>query len=197
MYKVFIDNSKVIFKETHEESKQLSKTDIPLMIKNIAKQLNSGTKEIRIESSNIKEVFENFFKNYKKIDAAGGIVFNTQKEFLVISRLGKWDLPKGKVEKDEKIEDAALREVEEECGISNVKRLTEVCKTFHTYNLKGESILKRTIWYHMEYNGEEELIPQIEEGITEVKWLAWADRETIFDNTYGNIIDVIQKTEID
>lgn len=197
MYKVFIDNSKVIFKESDEVLNDSSEENVSLISKNIERQIDSGAKEIVVRADNVKEVFDYFFKSYKKIDAAGGIVFNSKKEFLVISRLGKWDLPKGKVEKDEKIEEAAVREVEEECGITNVNRLNEVCKTYHTYQLNGASILKRTIWYHMEYKGEEALIPQTEENITEAKWLPWADRETIFDNTYGNIIDVIRKTKID
>ncbi len=54
-------------------------------------------------------------KQFKNIEAAGGLVFNAKNEFLLIKRLGKADLPKGKIEKGEDPKTAALREVEEEC----------------------------------------------------------------------------------
>ncbi len=125
------------------------------------------------------------------MEAAGGLVENDCGEYLAIKRLGKWDLPKGKIEKGEKPEECALREVEEECGIHNINIKNNLCNTYHTYQLKGRWILKKTYWYRMEYNGNEELIPQIEEDITDVIWTSDNHTYIIKSNTYKSILDVL------
>jgi 8-oxo-dGTP pyrophosphatase MutT (NUDIX family) len=110
---------------------------------------------------------------------------------LFIKRLGKWDLPKGKLEPNEKKKDAAVREVEEECGIK-IKRLGEkMLKTYHVYEIKGKVALKISHWYAMEAKAKQKLIPQTEENITEVKWFSKNDFSIIRANTYANILDVI------
>ena len=91
---------------------------------------------------------------------------------LWIQRNGKWDLPKGKIETGEEIAAAAIREVEEECGISAPQIKRRLPNTYHTYRLKGQAILKRTYWFEMYYQGNESLIPQEEEDITTAKWCA-------------------------
>lgn len=126
----------------------------------------------------------------KKIIAAGGLVQNTKGEYLFIFRRGKWDLPKGKVDKNEKIEDAAIREVEEECGISGLEIIRPISKTYHTYTIKGEKILKETHWFFMKTNRTEKLIPQTEEDITEAVWADKKEVKTLLENTYDTIKDV-------
>ncbi len=128
------------------------------------------------------------FKNrFKKITAAGGMVRNSNGKILFIFRNGKWDLPKGKVEKGEDIRDAAIREVQEECGIENV-----ICdqialqNTYHIYKEKEEVILKESVWFAMQSN-DQNLTPQLEEGITKVVWLKPNEMSSALKNTYPNI----------
>jgi 8-oxo-dGTP pyrophosphatase MutT (NUDIX family) len=130
------------------------------------------------------------------IEAAGGLVTNQNGEHLFIYRNGKWDLPKGKIEKKEKTRIAAVREVEEECGIKVTKLEEKICKTYHTYIYKGEVVLKKTHWFKMRYKGNAKLVPQLEEGITDVKWFKNEDVPTIINNTFPSIIDVLEKEEL-
>ncbi|RUT79420.1 NUDIX domain-containing protein [Ancylomarina longa] len=140
-----------------------------------------------------EQLFEHFKSCFKYIEAAGGKVFNSDKQVLAIYRLEKWDLPKGKVEKGESVEEAAVREVEEECGISDLKILKELNSTYHTYWMKGRFVLKRTYWYEMAYNGSEKLVPQTEEDIQEVKWLSSDNLDVLKSNTYTSILEVINE----
>jgi 8-oxo-dGTP pyrophosphatase MutT (NUDIX family) len=139
----------------------------------------------------IQHLWSQFVSSFRRINAGGGVVKNKDGKILVIRRKGKWDLPKGKADNDESIEETALREVEEECGIeelTNGKRITE---TWHTYKIEGEKILKRTVWFEMKYHGNKEATPQEEEGITEVRWLKPSEIGCIYEETYASIIDVL------
>ena len=106
----------------------------------------------------------------KPITAAGGVVFNGSQELLVIERLGKLDLPKGKMESEETPEICAVREVEEECALSGLLLEQPLPNTYHMYPHKGAWALKTTYWYQMTVEGEPQLQPQVEEGITAVYW---------------------------
>ena len=127
------------------------------------------------------------------IEAAGGLVFNKDGDILMIFRNGKWDLPKGKLEIGESIEECAIREVEEECGIYGLDITEKLLETYHTYNMDGEEVLKKTYWYKMKTDYSAKLIPQIEEGITKVSWI---DKNQIAEkmrSSYGNISDVLNR----
>ncbi|MEO6148565.1 MAG: NUDIX domain-containing protein [Mucilaginibacter sp.] len=130
------------------------------------------------------------------IEAAGGLVKNDDGNYLFIYRNDKWDLPKGKLEGDEGKKTGAVREVEEECGITVSKLEKKICKTYHMYTLKGEVVLKKTYWYAMKYKGNEKLKPQKEEGITDVRWFKKEDIDPILQNTFPSIIDVLVKTKL-
>lgn len=124
--------------------------------------------------------------------AAGGVVRNRDNQWLLIFRRGKWDLPKGKLDYDESPEHAAVREVHEECGISGVRLLEPVTVTFHTYSEKKKNILKKTHWYAMQYDGEEQPAPQVEEDIEKVVWMTRDEiHQEAFSNTYRSIQDVL------
>jgi len=144
-----------------------------------------------VVADDLSELFEHFKSCFKYIEAAGGLVYNSDAQILAIYRLNKWDLPKGKVEKGESVREAAVREVEEECGISGVKIVKEINSTYHTYWIKGKFVLKRTYWYKMSYLGSEELIPQTEEDIQEVKWLSQDNLSEFKSNTYASILEVM------
>lgn len=138
-----------------------------------------------------KNVFKGIKTRMRVIEAAGGLVTNEDGKYLFIYRHGRWDLPKGKVEPREKKKDAAVREVEEECGLKINKLTEKITKTYHVYEIKGQAVLKISHWYAMQAKGKQKLVPQIEEGITEVKWFAKQDFSVVKANTFNNILEVI------
>ena len=140
---------------------------------------------------NILMVFEEFKACFHVIEAGGGIVLNDKGEFLVIYRNGVWDLPKGKLEKGEDFQTAALREVEEEAGLHGLKILDPLSSTYHTYHLKGKRILKKTKWFVMQYSGSTDPVLQAEEGISDYRWASPGNTGFIRENTYASILDVL------
>jgi ADP-ribose pyrophosphatase YjhB (NUDIX family) len=158
-------------------------------------------KEIIKANENSEEVIVNFLtertmkkilqKRYRIVEAGGGIVINKKGEVLFIHRRGKWDLPKGKLEKHEKVKDGAVREVEEECGISGPIIREELITTFHKFKSKKRECLKKTYWFIMDYDGDEELIPQLEEDITKAKWMGEEKFNKVKSNTFTSISDVL------
>ena len=138
-----------------------------------------------------KSLFRKIKRSMKMIKAAGGLVKNEHKEYLFIFRNGKWDLPKGKIEEGEKTRFAAVREVEEECGISINSSGKKLANTYHIYEYNQQKILKKTSWYKMKADYQVKLVPQLEEGITEVRWLGSGDLMMIRQNTYPLIRDLI------
>ena len=141
--------------------------------------------------------FKSYFKEIKRslnfIKAAGGIVVNEENKYLFIFRNGKWDLPKGKLEMGENTKEAAVREVEEECGIRIDHCGKKICNTYHIYDMNGQGVLKKTSWYRMKAKRQENLIPQIEEGITEVRWLDFAEFSMVRENTFPLIKDLLKE----
>ncbi len=136
-----------------------------------------------------------FSAMFKIIEAAGGLVQNEEGKWLFIFRNGKWDLPKGKIEKGEKVKTAAIREVEEECGISKLQIVKELSSTYHTYFMEEKQVLKRTYWFEMTCADTSALVPQVEEGITDVQWLAKSEFKKVKTNTYESILDVLKALE--
>jgi 8-oxo-dGTP pyrophosphatase MutT (NUDIX family) len=140
-----------------------------------------------------QEFFKSVVKSVTLIEAAGGLVKNEKDEYLFIYRNDKWDLPKGKIEKDEKVKEAAVREVEEECGIKVSALGEKICKTHHVYLNRGEVVLKKTHWFKMQCDDPGAAKPQKEEGITEVRWFQPHHIEPILANTFPSIVDVLVK----
>lgn len=138
------------------------------------------------------EVFEQLLLMLPSIDAAGGVVWQAGK-CLFIFRHKRWDLPKGKIEAGELPDLAALREVQEECGINQLELGDFLAHSYHTYRFQGELVLKRTHWYHMESAFDGTLVPQIEEGIEEVRWIAPEEfDQLVYPNTYLSIAELIR-----
>ncbi|MFK8044171.1 MAG: NUDIX hydrolase [Crocinitomicaceae bacterium] len=190
IYKVFVDNRPVFF-EINAAS-----TDEFLTVKEIKKGLKdfreSDYTELYIEVES-ETVFEAVFEDHKFIEAAGGLVQMNQ-NYLFIKRNNKWDIPKGKLEKGESSEDAAVREIMEECGIINppvIKR--HLANTWHVYFQKEKKFLKKTYWYLLTAaNKNTDFTPQAEEDITEVKYFPKKAFDTIRKNTYNSIKDVLK-----
>ncbi len=150
-------------------------------------------KEIYFFNSSLELLLDYFSSMFRIIEAAGGLVKNEKGEWLFIFRNGKWDLPKGKIEKGEAVKTAAVREVEEECGISGLSILKELPSTYHTYFLEEKNILKRTYWFEMLCKDTSQLVPQTEEGITDVKWIPSTHLKPVYDNTFGSIKEVLKE----
>jgi 8-oxo-dGTP pyrophosphatase MutT (NUDIX family) len=111
----------------------------------------------------------------------------------MIFRRGKWDLPKGKLDKGEKLEDCAVREVEEETGLKDIKLISPLIITYHTYHEGTKFILKESHWYNMKVSGDQKLVPQTEEGIIETKWATIKEAEQLFPQSFPSIVDVIKE----
>jgi 8-oxo-dGTP pyrophosphatase MutT (NUDIX family) len=138
------------------------------------------------------ELKKAFFKKFNIIQAAGGLVNNQKNEILLIFRRGKWDLPKGKLDKGEKLEDCAIREVEEETGLKNIDLAGPLMITYHTYHEGSRFILKESHWYKMKVSGDQQLVPQTEEDIHEIKWVQHKDLKPYLKNTYPSVTDVLE-----
>lgn len=140
---------------------------------------------------NAEKNWQNFCAHFKLVEAAGGLVQNEDGYWLFIYRNGMWDLPKGKLEKGESIEECAVREVAEECGIDEPTIVRQLSTTYHTYTLKEKRVLKPTYWYLMKSEDVSELIPQTEEGITEVKWVSTEKAVELAKDSFGSIKEVV------
>jgi 8-oxo-dGTP pyrophosphatase MutT (NUDIX family) len=147
--------------------------------------------DVIIITENTNQALDEFSSKFTIIQAGGGLVENDKGEFLFIFRRGKWDLPKGKLDEGETIADCALREVEEETGLTNITLLDHLCNTYHVYPEKGKVILKESVWYKMTCASGQLLTPQTEEDILEIRWLTPAAWSTIYDNTFPSIKDVL------
>lgn len=146
-----------------------------------------------IFDTNFSKLKTVFFKHFELIKAGGGLVKNENDEILMIFRRGKWDLPKGKLDEGETLEECAKREVEEETGLHQLTLIKPLLITYHTYHLFGKHNLKETHWYLMKAGGNEKLIPQTEEEISEIVWVKRENLENYLDNTFPTIETVLKK----
>ncbi len=146
--------------------------------------------EITFTVEDYDAVVRGLKKDYTIIKAAGGLVLKSG-EVLMIQRLKKWDLPKGKLDKGEKPKEAAVREVEEECNIK-VRLGKKICLTWHTYKQNGKRILKKTYWYKMYCVDDSKMKPQVEESIEATEWINEKELREAFYNTYPSIRDVFR-----
>ena len=146
---------------------------------------------INNKSKIITENWHDFCSQYNYIEAAGGLVFNSKNQILFIFRNNKWDLPKGKKEQFESLEECALREVEEECGVNGLLIDNKILDTYHTYVQNGVNVLKKTTWYKMHTNLSQSLTPQLSEGIERAIWVNKMDVKSKLQNSYLNIKDVL------
>lgn len=147
--------------------------------------------EITFSVDDYKAVIKFFKSKYTIIKAAGGLVVKDD-EVLLIYRLKKWDLPKGKLDPGEKSKHGAVREVEEECNIK-VALGDKICATWHTYKTNGKRILKKTNWYVMTCVDDSQIKPQVEEDIEEVKWMSEREAYQALYNSYSSIREVFRR----
>lgn len=129
--------------------------------------------------------------SFTMIDAAGGVVSNENGDVLMIYRRGKWDLPKGKRDEGETVEECAAREVSEETGLKTVKIKKEIAETYHIYAQGKGDILKRTFWYDMSARSSDTLKPQAAENILEAKWIPVNKLNLYMHQTYEAVKEVL------
>lgn len=197
MYKVFIREVPVIicnYQQIKADEKGLNivRFEVNFDWEKLTEYL---IKDVFIVGNDVEIIWSSFKQMFTEISAAGGVVENTKGEILCIFRNGKWDLPKGKVEQDEAIEEAAIREVEEECGVEGLSLQKAIENTYHTYEVNGVQILKTTYWFAMKTDYEKLLVPQLEEGITKVEWINKAGLEKVKTNTYRSILELFSNLQ--
>lgn len=189
MYKVFVKDIPIIL-STEKKLNEPFKT-IPLKdaeFKKLVKKIFKGERMyVNLYHKNA-EKFENFLrKQIKVVEAAGGLVKNHKGEFLFIRRNKKWDLPKGKIEKGESNEVAALREVIEETGIQDLKIGDYLQTTYHVFQRNNKFRLKITYWYEMYSEFEGPFVPELSEGIKKVRWKNTDKTQKALTDSYENI----------
>jgi len=165
----------------------------PKQLKEILEEMKTfKIKSHIIYHSNPQEVFDEISNNFSLIKAAGGLIVNEKNQILFIFRNGKWDLPKGKVEKNESNEHAAIRESEEECGVKISYLKQQLLITYHTYTYESKSMLKANYWFLMFADSQQNLTPQLEENIEKVEWKFLEEIPALLENSYDSIRDVLQ-----
>jgi len=198
MYKVFIDNKELVFVESWlKKSKKRTLVvrfddfERAKDILNLRTEL-SEKKRLVVVCDDLDRQFSRIFHKYRKITAAGGVV-RRKSSILAIYRLGKWDLPKGKLEKGEDPEIAAYREIEEECGISGMHIIAKITETYHTYEMNGKLFLKQNYWFYFIYKGDKHLVPQTEEDISVAKWMKISGLKEFESDSYASILEVLKQ----
>jgi len=201
MYEVFLNDRSITLADENEsasldnpeKAERISCRE--LLTERVNRFLSSEEVSIAL-TGQIHILWAEFQLMFKLLPAAGGIV-HCSRGFLFIYRRGKWDLPKGKTETHETSEEAALREVKEETGISNLTIDKSISSTWHIYrspykHSKGEWILKETKWYSMTATGDESLSPETGEDIEEARWFTMEELDDILANTFSSLKKLIQ-----
>lgn len=195
MYKVFV-NDKPLFltnrveKETDFQMFLLESVDIEQLI---IKMFNNQVNKAFLYYPDEKAILKKMKEKIPVVKAGGGLVYNDRGEVLFIFRNGKWDLPKGGTEKGEDMEQTAMREVEEETGVKNLKIVKKLQKTYHIFKRNGQYKLKVTYWYEMKTSYTGKLQGQADEGIEKVVWLKPDEIKDVLINSYENIKLLFEK----
>lgn len=189
MYKVFVNDKPIILttkveQETYFKNYLLDTVQLGKVIKELN---NTNLKEVRLIHKNEDKLLKKFLKKLPVVEAGGGKVYNKEGQILFIYRNDKWDLPKGKAEAKESIEQTSIREVEEETGVKGLKITKPLETTYHIFKRNGKYKIKVTHWFEMTTTFTGNLWPQINEGITKVEWLSEMEAAQALENSYANI----------
>lgn len=149
-----------------------------------------------IPSDDVEATYRQICSEFYEVNAAGGLVRNKRGDYLLISRFGLWDLPKGHQEKGEDISTCAMREVEEETGIHELELHDLICITDHCYLRNNIWHLKHTYWYDMLYTNPLDLTPQSEEDIAKAAWVAKSSLPPYLVNTFPSIAEVFREAKV-
>lgn len=149
------------------------------------------------QSANPDKVFQQVASQYEHWEAAGGLVKNKAGECLLMFRRGHWDLPKGKLDPDETLEECALREIKEETGLFHIHIEKPLTDTWHVYSTEDKNILKQTHWYAVTFTGSELTVPQIDEDIIDIQWIKPEHIRHYLKYSYPNILEVFRSAGMD
>jgi 8-oxo-dGTP pyrophosphatase MutT (NUDIX family) len=189
MHYIFVNDKPIILttiveKETDFKNFLLKDVDIEQALKVLKKP---KIKSVRFIHHNEETLLKKFLKKLPNVIAGGGKVYNEDKEILFIYRNNKWDLPKGKTEPNETIEETAIREVAEETGVAGLEIVKPLETTYHIFKRNGKNKIKITYWFEMKTSFKGKLYPQENEGITKVEWLNQEQSKEALLNSYANI----------
>ncbi|WP_344788198.1 NUDIX hydrolase [Postechiella marina] len=189
MYKIFVNDKPMVLTTLEEEETYFKNYKLKgLSLSKVIKKLNkTELKEARLIHKDEDKLLKKFLKKLPNVIAGGGKVYNQNGDILFIYRNDKWDLPKGKTEKEESIETTAIREVEEETGVTGLEVVKPLEITYHIFKRNGKYKIKITHWFEMKTNFSDALYPQEEEGITKVEWLNEAQASEALKKSYANI----------
>jgi 8-oxo-dGTP pyrophosphatase MutT (NUDIX family) len=199
MYKVHFENRFIVLSSEPDRLQKYGLFhkfhDTDALYKTIADfESDSTIPSLNIYGTDIKHLWKIFRIYFTEVYAAGGLVRHTSGRYLFIEKKGKLDLPKGHIEPGEEPETCAVREVEEECGISGHIILKQINPSYHTYSWKGISYLKKTNWFLMQYDGDMIREPQTDEGITRVEWLFPDEINAIKSSAWLSLMDIINSS---
>ncbi|WP_373056998.1 NUDIX hydrolase [Zunongwangia sp. H14] len=189
MYKVFVNDIPIILSTKKDIGEEYTSFPIKkVRLKKVIKKINKGKLlYVNLYHEEEEKLLKYLLKKLRVVTAAGGMVLNDRDEILFIYRNKRWDLPKGKTEKGERIEDSAIREVEEETGVQDLRITKFLRKTYHVFKRKGKYRLKVTHWYEMRTSYEGELKPELKEGIEKAKWKNLKKSQKALEKSYANI----------
>lgn len=189
MYRVFVNDKPILLTtEISEETNFKNYLLDTVNIEKVIKELNTTDLEaVRLIHKNPDKLLKKFLKKLPNVIAGGGKVYNEQGDILFIFRNNKWDLPKGKAESKESIEETSIREVEEETGVKDLEIVKPLDITYHIFKRHGKYKIKVTHWFEMKTTYSGVLEPQENEGITKVEWLNAAESANALNNSYANI----------
>jgi 8-oxo-dGTP pyrophosphatase MutT (NUDIX family) len=197
MYKIYINDTPLILCENIDKAPAENELKVrynrkPASIFNYIDLLEKTQRfsAVYLVHQDLEQLFADFKSLFKIIEAAGGLVLDAEKKMLFILRRGYWDLPKGKIEKNETIEEAAIREVKEETGINHLKITGSPLLGYHTYRIDQKRILKPTYWFPM-FTEDKNLTLQSEEDIEEGIWVKPLDFIQSNLKIYNNLKDLV------
>lgn len=189
MYKIFVGNKPILLTtEVDPESNFRNYLIDTVDISNVLTQIKKKRYDsIRLIGDDKDQLLKKFLKLLPNVVAGGGKVYNDKGAILFIHRNGKWDLPKGKTESKETIDQTALREVIEETGIQGLSITQPLEITYHIFKRNNIHFLKITYWFEMYSSYDGPFVPQEKEGITKVKWIPEHKLHKVLKNSYANI----------
>ena len=193
MYKIFVSDKPIILtteieKETNFKNYLLKTVKLGSVIRTLNR---TSLQEARLIHKNKNKILKKFLKKLPNVIAGGGKVYNDNGDILFIFRNGKWDLPKGKAEGKETVDQTAIREVEEETGVKGLKISKPLEMTYHIFKRNGRYRIKITYWFEMKTSYTGKLTAQEKEGITKVAWLNREQTQEALKNSYANIKGLI------
>ena len=200
MYKVFFNDRILYLANSFPKTSDNSYDEVikyenhEMLKKAISNFEQADTPNLLIYFEDADYLFRQFASYYSLVKAAGGIVSNPDNQVLLIFRRGKWDLPKGKNEREETLEQTAIREVSEETNLQDLTLNGFITDTYHTYYIGNNAVLKQTRWYHLSNSGKDVLIPQVNEDITHAVWVSTDQLKDYYQNMFNSIIEVLEKS---